>query len=216
MTAGPARTWTTGATLRAPADLRAVPALDLGSAFQAVGAAIAEMQRNANAVAELVTRQMNQAREGVLAVWRSVPRATRRYRRRRTSSDMRRADWPGTEAVTPDHPARVIHRHALRQSLAPEGHNAHRLYRKALTLCEAADERALSGTPTTSSAVSLTDLADAMHTDDTHPPGATHEVALPPVPRILSAVTSSRNEPAEGARLTHSPYMNAVRSRTKP
>ena len=215
MTSTPARTWTTGATLRTPAEVLTVPALDLCN-LRAVRVAVAEWQRTTDAVAELVTRQMNQAREGVMAMWRSVPRATRRYRRNRTSKDMKRADWPGTEAVTPDHPARVIHRHALKQSLAPEGHEAHRLYCKALTLCEAADERALSGVPTAGGALSFTDQTDTTHTDTAHPPNSTHEIPQPPVPLLLAAFTSSRNAPTEGAHLTYNANKNAVRSRHKP
>lgn len=216
MTSTPARTWTTGATLRTPAEVLAVPALDLGDTLRAVRVAVAEWQRTADAVAELVTRQMNEAREGVMSVWRSIPRTTRRYRRIRTSKDMRRTDWPGTEAVTPDHPARVIHRHALKKSLAPEGHEAHRLYNKALTLCEAADERAQSRTHSAGGVLSFTDQCDTTQTDTAHLPNSTHEIPLPPVPLLLAAVTSSRNAPSEGAHLTHNANTNAVRSRHKP
>lgn len=152
--------------------------------------------------AESLTADLRRIAESLKDIYRQMPRAARRAlehgRYRRKTRDRNRQGWPGTEAVCPDHPARVIYKRLLAESpeVSPAEAQLHmQLLERALERCGDADEKALHiDSPMTLATVAIsaegTEAFTAESTDrDEHRPGA---------PQFLVAVTASRNAPADG------------------
>ena len=215
------RAWSTvggGSALVAPTDLTLGKALtsalvpDCSLLRNAIDAAFAPA-RNLSTTgplaqfAESLTADLRRIAEDVKNIYRQMPRATRRAlehgRYRRKTRDRNRKGWPGTEAVCPDHPARVIYKRLLAESpeVSPAEAQLHmQLLERALERCGDADDKALHiDSPLTLATVAVstegaeTFTAETTNRDD-HKPGAPH---------LLVAVTASRNAPADGHAYAH-------------
>lgn len=136
-----------------------------------------------------------------------MPRAVRRSlgKRRHRTADRTSQTWPGTEAVTPDHPARVIYKRLLSRDGVTSA-----LLDKALDRCGDADERAHRHADTAATELlSVTDeIAPVAHET---PERIAHQ---PRAPQLLMAVTSSRNQPADSHTRTVNSTQNDARQDT--
>lgn len=159
------------------------------ASFAAVNELTASVSDMFAVVAERIETEYKKATEGFRAAYKAMPRAVRRSLRkgRHSTADRSSKEWPGTEAVTPDHPARVIYKRLLSRDGVTSA-----LLDRALDRCGDADERAHRHADT---ATELPAVADevapvALETPEqiAHQPGA---------PQLLLAVTSSRNAPAD-------------------
>lgn len=201
----PARVWVTGqqaAAERLQANIVAqvlptitVPQVHLD--------AFADLTASLSALRDRLGAEMRRLSDGVRAAYRSLPRAVRRGRHHRKTRDRASRHWPGTDAVCPDHPARVIYRHLITDTVTTAAgspdlaqHRAAQVER-ALARCGAADTRALSAAiPDTELLVSTHEQSCTDMTSDV----TTHRELAPDDMSTsrLVAVIASRNAPADG------------------
>ena len=163
-----------------------------GTATQAVGQAV-----------ERIRADFRRASESVHGLYRALPRATRRAldqgKYRKKTRDRSTKAWPGTDAVTPDHPARVVYKNLLTRAATDDTHTHLVLLDRALNRCADADERALNTERITERISEPTaDLCDGIT-----PEVQTVHAHSPEPPRLLVAVTASRNAPADGHAYVH-------------
>jgi len=171
--------------------------------------AFADLTSSLAAFGERVATEVRRMTEGVRAAYRSLPRAVRRGRHHRITRDRASRHWPGTDAVCPDHPARVIYRHLVTDTLttaagSPDlAQHRHAQVERALARCGDADTRALSAAvPETELLVSTHEQSCTDMTTDV----TTHRELRPDDTSTsrLVAVIASRNAPADGpAALTY-------------
>lgn len=171
--------------------------------------AFADLTASLTAFGERVATEVRRMTEGVRAAYRSLPRAVRRGRHHRSSRDRASRHWPGTDAVCPDHPARVIYRHLVADTVttaagSPDlARQRAAQVERALARCGDADTRALAD------AVPASDLPVSTHEQsctDMTSDVTTHRELAPddPSTSLLVAVIASRNAPADGpAALTY-------------
>ena len=153
--------------------------------------------------AERMKADFQRAAETLQGVYKRAPRSLRRAlaqgKHRRKTRDRCAKAWPGTDAVTPDHPARVVYKHLLARSTAGATHEHLVLLDRALTRCADADERALS-TERISERISE---PTAELCNEITPETDTAKARSPEPQRYLVAVTASRNAPADGHAYVH-------------
>ncbi len=160
--------------------------------------AFAELSASLTSLGERLATEARRISEGVHALYRSLPRAVRRARSARVTRDKLSPHWPGTDAVTPDHPARVLYKRAARQALVSPTEDAQQRIDRALDRCVTAEERAAS-----------CDLADMTRVPVIMPAGIenldtdSHRTPVPDSdrPPLLQAVRSSRNAPTDAHAL---------------
>lgn len=144
------------------------------------------------AVTERIEAECKRATEVWRAAYNALPRSTRRAMAQRKtgrkSADYGSKAWPGTDAVTPDHPTRVIYKHLLSHAdiSAP-------VLDRALERCSDADERAHRHADAVT--VEVQAVTVEVEPDATDTPERIEHRAGPP--QLLLAVTSSRNAPAD-------------------
>lgn len=210
------RVWTTGVSRSPQAvalsdamlrqSLATVSVPDL-SGFRSTFQALSNIGTQAlTQAAERIRADLQRASETLQAMHKRLPRAVRRASKQgkysRKTRDRCAKAWPGTDAVTPDHPARVVYKHLLTRTPS-EDTRAHlvRLDR-VLTWCADADDRALHTERITERITEPTaDLTEGMA-----PEAHTVHAHSPEPPRFLVAVTASRNAPADAharARITN-------------
>lgn len=193
------RVWTTqrptgeSVLLRDALAAAVVPDLSpLRASFGALNELTASIADTFTAVAERIEAEYKRATEGFRVAYKALPRSVRRAlsqgKARRMSADRASKAWPGTDALTPDHPARVIYKRLLSRA----GVTSASLDR-ALERCSDADERAHRNADTATVEVQAVAVeVEPVETDAPerieHHPGA---------PQLLLAVTSSRNAPAD-------------------
>lgn len=164
----------------------------LRASFAAMNELATSITDSFAAVAERIEAECKRASEGLRAAYDALPRAVRRAlsqgKTRRQSADRASKAWPGTDALTPDHPARVIYKRLLSRA----GITSASLDR-ALARCDAADDRALRHADTV--AVEVQAVAVEVEPVETDTPERIEH--HPGAPQLLLAVTSSRNAPAD-------------------
>ncbi len=152
---------------------------------------------------ERIRADLQRASETLQAMHKRLPRAIRRASKQgkysKKTRDRCAKTWPGTDAVTPDHPARVVYKHLLLRSATDDTRTHLVLLDRALNRCADADDRALHTEHTPERITELTaDLCESITTEvDT-----VHDYSPEP-PRFLVAVTASRNAPADGHAYAH-------------
>lgn len=187
-----------------------IPDLSL-SPFRAPFGAVNELSASITAtfagIGERIKAEYEKATEAARSFYNAMPRAVRRSQRKRRhyTADRSSKEWPGTEAVTPDHPARVIYKRLLSRDGVTSV-----LLDKALDRCGDADERAHRNADT--AATELLSVADEVTpvTQET-PERIAHQ---PRAPQLLMAVTSSRNQPADSHTRTVNSTQNDARQDT--
>lgn len=164
--------------------------------FQALNSAAAE-------AGERIRADLQRASETLQAMHKGLPRVIRRASKQgkysKKTRDRCAKAWPGTDAVTPDHPARVVYKHLLSRSATADTHAHLVLLDRALNRCADADDRALH---TENSTELNTELTADLCENVTPEVDTVHDYSPEPL-RFLVAVTASRNAPADGHAYVH-------------
>lgn len=193
------RTWNTqrptseGVLVRNAQSAVVIPDLSLSAfraSFTAVHELAAAVSNSFAVVAERIKAEYEKATEGLRAAYKAMPRAARRAqgKQHRITADRKSKAWPGTDALTPDHPARVVYKHLLSHC-----DMASALLDRALDRCSGADDRAHRHADT-ATAETPTVADEVTPVTQETPERIAHQ---PRAPQLLMAVTSSRNQPAD-------------------